>query len=111
MLAMISLRRVSLSKSVQKPGIWLAIAVLTSASLSFNNFTKAGTRSRVTTSSLTAFAIFSNFSATIYLTLQLLSSNRLRRAVSKTPWLGCCSFGMTSSIEIKTSTVNNRTLS
>lgn len=54
---MISWSRVSLSTSAQKPGIWPAIAVRTSASVSFRNLMKAGTRSRLTTSSSTALAI------------------------------------------------------
>src|ERR1035438_8646740 len=54
---MMSLSRVVLSTSLQKPGICPAIAVRTSASVSFRSFTKAGTRSLVTTSSSTAFAI------------------------------------------------------
>jgi len=56
-LPMISLRSVFLSTKAQKPGIWPAIAVRTSASLSLRSFTKAGTRSLETTSSSTAFAI------------------------------------------------------
>lgn len=40
------------------PGIWPAIAVRTSASVSLSSFTNAGTRSLVTTSSSTAFAIW-----------------------------------------------------
>lgn len=39
------------------PGIWPAIAVRTSASVSLRSFTNEGTMSRVTTSSCTAFAI------------------------------------------------------
>ena len=73
MLVMISFKRVSRSSNVQKPihvsrneafsqrgskpGIWPAIAVRTSASLSLRSFTKAGTRSLDTVSSSTAFAI------------------------------------------------------
>lgn len=54
---------------------------------------------------------FSNLSATMYLTLQLLSSKRLRRDVKRMPWLDCCSLGISSAMEIKISTVSNRTLS
>lgn len=76
MLVIISLSNVSRSSSPQKPeqnkrsilpdacrgprdlpGICPAMAVRTSASVSFNSFTNAGTRSRVTVSSSTAFAI------------------------------------------------------
>lgn len=63
------------------------------------------------TSSSTAFAIFSNRSATMYRTLQLLSSNKLLNAFSSTPWLLCCSFGTASAIAIRMSAVNNLTLS
>jgi len=76
MLGITSWRRVSRSKRAQNPsyvsqvakicvpdrslpGICPAIAVRTSASVSLSNLTKAGTRSRLTTSSSTAFAICS----------------------------------------------------
>lgn len=54
-----SLRRTFRSTSAQKPGICPAIAVRTSASLSLSSLTNAGTRSRETTSSSTALAIYS----------------------------------------------------
>lgn len=60
---MISLRSVSRSTRLQKPGIWPAIAVRTSASLSLRSLTKAGTKSRDTTSSSTALAICDVLSA------------------------------------------------
>ena len=84
-LGMISFSKVSRSTSAQKPGICFAMALLTSASVSLRSLTKAGTRSRLITSSSTAFAIFSKRSATMYRTRQLRSSNRLRRAFRSTP--------------------------
>lgn len=57
MLGIMSLSRTDRSTRPQKPGIWPAIAVLTSASLSFSSLTNAGTKSLDTTSSSTALAI------------------------------------------------------
>lgn len=50
------------STRAQKPGIWPAMAVRASASLSLSNLMNAGTRSLETTSSSTAFAIYSRTS-------------------------------------------------
>lgn len=92
---------------LDSPGICPAPAVLTSASLSFSSATNAATKSSLTTSSPTALASLTKWSATMYLTRQLLSQTACRMEPRRYVFVSAC--GRISAMAIKSETVRRRT--